>query len=51
MMAILATLLGRYELRLADRMGPWKDVHATLLSKFILALAGDIHLHFVPREV
>ena len=49
MMATLATVLARFEVRVAEGMGSWDDISDRLVMKFTLATKGGIHLHFIPR--
>ena len=49
MMAILVTVLGRFEARLAERMGGWGGCWERQTTSDILSIHGGMWLHFIPR--
>ncbi len=46
---ILATVLGRFEVDLADQMGGYEGMLARQINAFTLSLKGGCHLKFRPR--
>ena len=51
MMAVLAVVLGRFEVTAPAGMGTWEDLPDKLMLKFVMAVAGGVNLHFTPRAL
>ena len=49
MMTILATLLARFEVHLAPRMGSWDSVSARTVVQMTISVGDGIWLKFRPR--
>ena len=47
--AILAILIGRFQVDLAPQMGGYEGILARQLNAFTLSLKGGCHLRFKPR--
>lgn len=47
---MLATICGRFRLKLAEQMGGMEGVLERQISSFTLAVDGGLHIHFHDRS-